>query len=68
MGEHEKQLRIFNWSQEEKDMLILRINKRLPVIEKRTTDTNNNTRKLRAWKEIHDQFAAMFNNNNRNVM
>jgi hypothetical protein len=38
------------------------------VIEKRTTDTNNNTRKLRAWKEIHDQFTAMFNNNNRNVM
>jgi hypothetical protein len=22
MGEHEKQLRMFNWSQEEKDMLI----------------------------------------------
>jgi hypothetical protein len=68
MGEqHEKRLRTSNWSQEEKDMLINCINKRLPVIENKTTDTNNNARKLRAWKEIHEEFTAMFNNKDRNI-
>jgi hypothetical protein len=28
---------------------------------------NNNARKLRAWKEIHDEFTAMFNNKDRNI-
>jgi hypothetical protein len=68
MGEqHEKRLRTSNWSQEEKDMLINCINKRLSVIENKTTDTNNNARKLRAWKEIHEEFTAMFNNKDRNI-
>jgi hypothetical protein len=68
MGEqHEKRLRTSNWSQEEKDMLINCINKRLAVIENKTTDTNNNARKLRAWKEIHEEFTAMFNNKDRNI-
>jgi hypothetical protein len=68
MGEqHEKRLRTSNWSQEGKDMLINCINKRLSVIENKTTDTNNNARKLRAWKEIHEEFTAMFNNKDRNI-
>jgi hypothetical protein len=68
MGEqHEKRLRTSNWSQEEKDMLINCINKRLPVIKNKTTDTNDNARKLGAWKEIHEEFTAMSNNKDRNI-
>jgi hypothetical protein len=38
-----------------------------PVIKNKTTDTNDNARKLGAWKEIHEEFTAMSNNKDRNI-